>query len=111
MDATKCISYLTIESKEEHPPALKEKMGDWIFGCDICQDVCPYNRRAKTTVHKEFYEEKRAGTWIHPEKIDQLASDDEFRTMFQGSPLKRPKRAGLGRNARTVAENRRATQV
>jgi epoxyqueuosine reductase len=58
LDARKCISYLTIESKEEHPASLKKGIGEWAFGCDICQEVCPYNFRAKTTRHEEFLEKK-----------------------------------------------------
>ena len=82
LDARKCISYLTIESREETPPELKQEVGEWVFGCDICQDVCPYNFRAKTTRHAELYPEKRAGTWIGLEKT----------SIPPGSPLKRAKK-------------------
>ena len=105
LDARKCISYLTIESKEPHPEELKEGVGEWFFGCDICQDVCPYNHRPKVTRTKEFYPEKKAGTWVDLETIKVLETDEAFSGAFQGSPLKRPKLRGLKRNAETVKGN------
>ncbi len=106
LDATKCISYLTIESKTEPAPELKKMTGDWVFGCDICQQVCPYNFRAKTTRHEDLYPTKIAGSWV---ALDEVASMDEarFAAAFQGSPVKRPKMAGLARNAKIVAQNQR----
>ena len=82
MDARRCISYMTIESKAAIPQEFEASMGDWVFGCDICQDVCPYNFRAKTTKQEEFYPAKKAGTWLNMEKIEILP----------GSPLKRAKK-------------------
>ena len=105
IDARRCIAYLTIESKEEIPEELKEGVGEWVFGCDICQDVCPYNYRAKATQHEEFYPLKKAGTWVDLETIKEIKTDEEFASAFQGSPLKRPKRKGLLRNAEVVLEN------
>ena len=105
MDARRCISYLTIESKEEIPEELKKGVGEWVFGCDICQDVCPYNAKAKTTTHEEWYASKKAGTWIDLERTQAIKSDEEFAQMFQGSPIKRSKRSGLQRNAKVVLEN------
>lgn len=81
LDARRCISYLTIEAKEAVPSEMKQPMGEWIFGCDICQDVCPYNHWSKNTKHPEFYTEKKAGTWINLENIE----------IMPGSPLKRGK--------------------
>ncbi len=104
LDARRCISYLTIEAKEEPPAELREKMGEWVFGCDICQEVCPYNFRAKMTKEPSFLE-KRAGTWLELEKVAALDSDEEFQEMFKGSPLKRPKRRGFLRNIETVSKN------
>lgn len=104
LDARRCISYLTIESKEPHPADLQKGIGEWVFGCDICQEVCPYNFRAKTTKHEAIYPEKRAGTWMDLEEMERL-SDEEFQVKFQGSPLKRAKKIGIIRNAKTVAMN------
>lgn len=81
MDARKCISYLTIETKAPVPKELSDKFGDWVFGCDICQDVCPYNFRAKLTKEEELYPLKKAGTWINLNPV-QLPPQ---------SPLKRSK--------------------
>ena len=109
MDARKCISYLTIENRStvgvRHAVPLQKQIGEWVFGCDICQDVCPYNFRAKTTKHEELYPQKKAGTWLDLQKLQEIKSDEVFREVFRGSPLKRPKLSGLLRNARVVLEN------
>lgn len=104
LDARRCISYLTIESKDEHPDELKKGIGEWAFGCDICQSVCPYNFRAKTTTQPELYANKRAGSWLNLEEIGRM-DEDAFSVTFQGSPLKRSKLTGLRRNAKTVKLN------
>ena len=106
LDARRCISYLTIETHDEsHAEELKKGIGEWVFGCDICQEVCPYNFRAKTTRHEALYPSARAGTWLDLDKAESIKTDEEFNSAFQGSPLKRAKRTGLLRNARTVREN------
>ncbi|HTL71365.1 MAG TPA: tRNA epoxyqueuosine(34) reductase QueG [Candidatus Eisenbacteria bacterium] len=113
LDATKCISYLTIEHKVDQAneggapidPELRRGMGDWIFGCDVCQDVCPYNRKKPVTRHAELYPEKRAGSWIELGPLEEMKDDAVFAEAFRGSPLKRPKRAGLLRSAAVVGEN------
>ena len=97
LDARLCISYLTIEKRGEIPDELRDGMGRHVFGCDICQDVCPWNRKAPVTNAPEF--EAREGL-VNP-ALDWLAEmqPQEFRTVFRGSPIKRTKLSGLRRNA------------
>jgi epoxyqueuosine reductase len=97
LDPTRCISYLTIEKRGSIPEDLRQDMGRHVFGCDICQDVCPWNRKAAVTDAPEFQPRKGlvnpALVWLaelHP---------DEFRNIFSGSPIKRTKLQGLRRNA------------
>jgi epoxyqueuosine reductase len=99
LDANRCISYLTIENKAEIPEELKSRLNGWVFGCDICQEVCPYNARSKPTAIKEFRPEEGVGPWLDLEKAAAIKSDEEFRAAFKGTPLLRPKLAGLQRNA------------
>jgi epoxyqueuosine reductase len=97
LDARLCISYLTIEKRGEIPVELREGMGRHVFGCDICQDVCPWNRKAPSTSAAEF--EAREGL-VNP-ALDWLAEmrAEEFREVFRGSPIRRAKLSGLRRNA------------
>jgi epoxyqueuosine reductase len=97
LDASKCISYLTIEKRGAIPEHLREGMGRQIFGCDICQDVCPWNRDAAIATTSEFTARKEL---INPD-LEWLAtiSDEDFRLTFKDSPIKRTKRTGLRRNA------------
>ncbi len=97
LDSNKCISYLTIEKRGSIPDEMREGIGQQVFGCDICQDVCPWNRKAPSTEKPEF---QARGGLVNP-ALDWLAeiSDAEFRGKFRGSPLKRAKRSGLRRNA------------
>lgn len=97
LDATRCISYLTIEKRGEIPEALREGMGRHVFGCDICQEVCPWNRKAPVTTLAEFQPQPDL---VNP-ALDWLAvmPVDEFRQRFRGSPVKRAKHEGLRRNA------------
>src|SRR6267378_3133797 len=115
MDARRCISYLTIELRQSIPEELRESMGRHVFGCDICQDVCPWNRRAPLADLQEFQprvlpsrNEERTGISLCPRdeslflpKLEWLAglSETDFREMFSGSPIKRAKWRGLVRNA------------
>jgi epoxyqueuosine reductase len=100
--AERCISYLTIEHRGPTPEHLRPLIGDWIFGCDICQEVCPYNAsaRSRPTPWSEF----------QPRPVPDLEAlvtmDDEgFRQTFRGSPVKRAKRRGLARNAAIALGN------
>jgi len=97
LDANRCISYLTIEKRGSIPEELRADIGRHVFGCDICQDVCPWNRKAPATTAPEFA--AREGL-VNP-ALDWLAemSAEEFRETFRGSPIRRTKRSGLRRNA------------
>lgn len=106
LDARRCISYLTIENRDEIPEEFHQKMGNLIYGCDICQEVCPYNKaNAKPLTLKAFTEVKIAGSSIPLQEILNLKNDEEFLARFAGSPLMRAKRKGLQRNARIAAHN------
>jgi epoxyqueuosine reductase len=97
LDANRCIAYLTIEKRGAIPEELRAGIGHQVFGCDICQDVCPWNRKAPATTAPEF--SAREGL-VNP-ALDWLAemSAEEFREAFRGSPIRRTKRSGLRRNA------------
>lgn len=101
-----CISYLTIELKGTIPLELRPKMGEWIFGCDICQEVCPYNKKAIAGNHPEFApSEPEDG---RPDLFSWLrltAHQEEFRQKFKATPLLRSKRAGLRRNIAVALGN------
>jgi epoxyqueuosine reductase len=99
LDSNKCIAYLTIEKRGALPDDddLRSGMGRHIFGCDICQDVCPWNRKAPTTNAAEF--QPRAGLVNPPLEWLAEMSEEEFRNTFRGSPVRRAKRSGLRRNA------------
>ncbi len=104
IDGTRCISYGTIELREESlPDSIAPHLENWVFGCDICQDVCPWSRFSKPTEELRFT--PREGM-IEPD-LASLAtmSPEEFQTRFRKSPIKRAKLAGLQRNARAVLEN------
>lgn len=102
LDANRCISYLTIENKTAIPDELKSRLEGWVFGCDICQEVCPYNARPEPAAVKEFHPDHGAGPWLDLKKVMALDSDEAFRAAFHGTPLLRPKRAGLQRNAKAL---------
>ncbi|HEX5715507.1 MAG TPA: 4Fe-4S double cluster binding domain-containing protein, partial [Thermoanaerobaculia bacterium] len=105
LDANRCISYLTIEHKGNIAPELRQHMGDRIFGCDICQEVCPWNTVPEGADHPELR---------LPEARRELdlagllrLSRDEYVERFRGSPMKRAKLEGLQRNAAVAMGNRR----
>lgn len=102
LDATRCISYLTIELRSPMPEELRPQVGDWLFGCDVCQDVCPWNRKA------------RRGTMAFPHDASLVSLDplevlgmsaDAYRIRFKKTSLFRPRRAALLRNAAIVLGN------
>lgn len=96
IDNARCISHLTIENRGPIPQKLRPLIGDWIFGCDLCQEVCPVNRKAQPVQEPAFGRHELAA-------IDLIAllgmSDADFRERFQGTPILRAKRVGLQRNA------------
>jgi epoxyqueuosine reductase len=103
LDATRCISYLTIELRESIPRTLRSGLGDWVFGCDICQDVCPWNHRAPRGRERAF-EPDSALNSIDLVTLFDL-DDGEFRRRFRATPLWRAKRRGILRNAAIVLGN------
>jgi len=108
LDARRCISYLTIELKGWIPHELRPLMGNWIYGCDVCQDVCPFNRFAQPTGEPAFQPSNQPPNWnaIAPPLLDILALDEAgFNERFASSPIERIKRARLLRNAAVAAGN------
>jgi epoxyqueuosine reductase len=109
IDARLCISYLTIEHKGVIPHELREKIGDWLFGCDICQQVCPWNRFTKPTKDPAF----QPRSFLKPTYLERFLNltPDSWKESLRGSPLLRPRRRGLLRNAAIVAGNNRDQAV
>ncbi len=101
LDARKCISYLTIEHDGAIDPALKKQMGDWLFGCDVCQDVCPFNGRAPTAI--DAFLQPRFES-LNAETVANWTLD-EYHTTTRRSTLRRVKLPLFQRNARIVLEN------
>lgn len=103
LDSRRCISYLTIELKGSIPRNLRPQMGNLIFGCDICQEVCPWNSKAKPTQERGFY--PRNGNLV-PKLISLMnMTQDEFSKRFKASPIKRAKRKGFLRNVAVALGN------
>jgi epoxyqueuosine reductase len=101
VDGSKCISYFTIELKDEIPAEMKGRFGNWMFGCDICQDVCPWNRFSKP--HAE------PGFAPLPEVLNfstkdwEELSEESFKKIFKDSPLSRAKFKGISRNLKFIS--------
>ncbi|PTS98391.1 tRNA epoxyqueuosine(34) reductase QueG [Pedobacter sp. HMWF019] len=96
IDAKKCISYLTIELKDEIPASFSNKMDNWMFGCDVCQDVCPWNRFAVPHSEPQFQPKENL---LQMKKEDWMdITEDVFKTIFKNSAVKRTKFKGLTRN-------------
>ncbi len=96
VDGSRCISYLTIELKNEIPQEFKGKMDNWIFGCDVCQDVCPWNKFS--VLHREPAFEPQHGLLDFSSSDWADITEEVFSTVFKGSPIKRTKFKGLKRN-------------
>jgi epoxyqueuosine reductase len=109
LDARRCISYLTIELKGWMPRVLRSLVGNHIFGCDICQEVCPYNVKARASSEPAY--QPRAG--LHaPELIPLLAlNEEDFRRRFRGSPILRAKRRGFLRNVAVALGNLKSAEA
>lgn len=106
VDSRRCISYQTIENRDAIPEELHAAQGDWVFGCDICQDVCPWNRFAKETTEEAF--RPRDGQ-ANPDLNDLIETDEEsFNRRFAGTPIRRAKFSGMQRNARIALSNQGA---
>jgi epoxyqueuosine reductase len=108
LDATRCVSYLTIEMKGAIPESLREAMSDLMYGCDICQDVCPWNARFSRDLREHAFGPRPAiaGKDARTLAREILAMDDEgFRAAFKGSAVKRAKLRGLKRNAAVALGN------
>lgn len=97
VDGSKCISYLTIELKDQLlPEEFKGKMDDWMYGCDICQDVCPWNRFSKPHMESKF--EPKFELLSYSKSDWEELTEEAYRILFKGSPVKRTKFSGLKRN-------------
>ena len=111
IDNSRCISHLTIENRGPIPRELRPQMLDWVFGCDICQDVCPVNRKALPSKEPAFgarepaFSEQARGSLELVELLEM--SEEDFRDRFRGSPILRAKRTGLQRNACVALGNLR----
>lgn len=105
VDGSRCISHFTIELKDMLiPEEMKGRFGDWMFGCDVCQEVCPWNRFSTPTTEKEFTPLPEilnfsTGEW-------ESMTEEAFREVFRESPLRRSKHAGIMRNLRFISEGR-----
>ncbi len=104
LDATRCISYLTIEHRGPIDPDLRTGIGDWVFGCDVCQEVCPWNRKP---VHRQRLKSQP----LRSLELTELFTldEDQFRERFRKTPMWRTRRRGLLRNAAIVLGNQRKT--
>lgn len=111
LDSRKCISYWTIEHKTFFPDEVQPMLQDWVFGCDICQEVCPFNQKPKLTDEEAFQQ----GTVVHHRivlgELLALDSEESFYSRLLRSPLLRPRREGIVRNALTVAVNQNAKEL
>lgn len=102
LDASKCISYLTIERKKSLPEELREHMDDWMFGCDICQEICPWNRFSTPHSEPDFTPKEKL---VNMKKSDWVEITEEiFDTLFEGSAVRRTKYDGLRRNIEFLNE-------
>jgi len=104
VDSNRCIAYHTIENRRDIPGDIKKRLGDWVFGCDACQEACPWNRRAPETAEPDF----RLRPGVAGPPLDELAdmTEEAFGARFNGTPVRRAGLEGMRRNARAVRRNR-----
>jgi epoxyqueuosine reductase len=106
LDARRCISYLTIEHRGDIPEEARPALHGWLFGCDVCQEVCPWNRKATAPADPDLEPSR-----LFPEIETLLDLDEEaFRERFRGTALRRSKRQGLLRNAALLLAGRKAAE-
>jgi len=105
VDSNLCISFLTIENKGSIAADLRPLLGDWVFGCDICQEVCPYNGRPPQAVWPELLPQSGVGHYIDLLDLIKIKDQNEFLHRFEKSPVRRPKWRGLLRNGLVVLGN------
>lgn len=104
IDSPRCISYLTIEERGAIPRELRPLMGNWVFGCDICQDVCPYTGAAREVMDSAFQPESVENAFPSLEFLATMTLD-EFRGVYSGTAVTRAKRSGMARNAAVALGN------
>jgi len=110
IDANRCIAYLTIENRGAIPQALRPKLNDWIFGCDICQSVCPHNQHSLETPIPDAFTNSQINPF--PELVEELMlSEEAFEQKYQGTALLRPRRQGYLRNVAIALGNQRSSEV
>lgn len=106
LDAKRCVSYLTVESRGPVPDSLRPGIGDWLFGCDTCQEVCPWNIRFARETAEPAYRSRPSDLWPTLGEIVRMR-ERECAEVFEGTALERAGCAGLARNAEVVLENMR----
>ncbi|GIX44081.1 MAG: tRNA epoxyqueuosine(34) reductase QueG [Candidatus Hydrogenedentota bacterium] len=112
LNARRCISYLSIEKRTPLSPTERRLLGEWVFGCDICQDVCPYNKRPPVTPFPEFREGRIVREWEPTSTFISPRSNREFTRRLAHSPILRPGRRRILERVEAVVENlRRRTKL
>lgn len=104
IDTPRCLSFQTIEQRGAIPRELRPLLGDWVFGCDVCQDVCPYTKAARPATDPAFQPRSLANAYPDLRWLLQI-DQAEFRTVYRGTPVTRAKRRGLARNAAVALGN------
>jgi epoxyqueuosine reductase len=104
LDSRRCISYLTIEHRGEIDPALQPQMGAWVFGCDLCQDACPWNIKFATETHDPLLQHDPAIAFLDLEELQRMSSE-KFERHYGETALERPGADGMRRNARVALQN------